>query len=110
MKAHLLLFLVSILGLNIFAQQQPMVIKPTIWLKADFNGDSLNRWDDISGNGFHAFTQNGVIKPDTVLFNYNNAFYLSNQDNPFYIYYISSHIFFTGIQDIFVSEVQKAVF
>jgi hypothetical protein len=56
------------LTMNIQAQHHSFVT-PRIWLAADSVGNN-NYWQDISGNGYHAYSPGGAFVADSGLFNY----------------------------------------
>ncbi|PKP02144.1 MAG: hypothetical protein CVU11_12940 [Bacteroidetes bacterium HGW-Bacteroidetes-6] len=65
---HFLFISALMLTMSIQAQHHSFVT-PRIWLAADSVGNN-NYWQDISGNGYHAYSPGGAFVADSGLFNY----------------------------------------
>jgi hypothetical protein len=82
------LFLFSLfLGTLCIAQNFQITQQPVIWLNANVPGNALNRWEDISGNFNHAYTDTGKVLPLQSNFNFNKSFVFDSSDKALKISY-----------------------
>lgn len=88
MKRNILLFVAIVTNIFCYAQQFPFNNQPLIWLSADKAGNIINRWDDISGNQYHAFSAQGQNLPNQGWFNYNKTFVFDTASQALKIYYM----------------------
>jgi hypothetical protein len=88
MKRILLLIAVLTTNTFCFAQQLQINHQPIIWLSADKAGNTNNRWDDISGSQYHAYTASGQSLPNQGWFNFNKCFVFDSSTQALRINYM----------------------
>ena len=92
MKKTLLLVLLVFTNIICYTQQLPINHQPVIWLNADKAGNTNNRWDDISGSQYHAYTATGQSLPNQGWFNYNKCFVFDSNSQALRINYMPGTI------------------